>query len=60
MKHLLFIKAVCEYLEGLGDKPPVRVPDWLTPWLWGAWWILLAVLIILFCGQTSKFLYIDF
>lgn len=60
MKHFLFIKTLCEYLEGFGDEPPVRVPAWLAACLWGVWWVVLAVLIVLFCGQTSKFLYIDF
>lgn len=60
MKTLLFLKAVCDYIGGFGDVAPVRVPSWLAPWLWGAWWVFLAGLIILFSGQTSKFLYIDF
>ena len=30
-------------------------------WVWrGIWWGVLAALILLFSGQTSKFIYIDF
>ena len=30
-------------------------------WIWrGLWWGVLAGLILLFSGQTSKFIYIDF
>ena len=38
------------------DGKPVRY----SPWLRGVWWGLLVGGIILFCGQTSKFIYIDF
>ena len=29
-------------------------------WFRGLWWGILAGAILLFCGQTSKFIYIDF
>ena len=60
MKILLRLKALIEYLGGLGDNAPVRLPAWLAPWLWGLWWAMLAFMVIVFCGQTSKFIYIDF
>ena len=53
-KHLL------EYLGGSSDEAPqaVRLPL-SSPW-WGVWWGLLLALIVVFCGQASKFIYIDF
>lgn len=60
MKTLQRIKALLEFLGGLGDEAPVRVPAWLAPWLWGAWWAFLTMIIVFFCGQSSKFIYIDF
>lgn len=54
------IKEVLEHIGGCTETPPAKVPEWLSPWLWGAWWAFLAVLVIFFCGQTSKFIYIDF
>ncbi len=60
MKTLQRIKLLLEYLGGLGDEAPVRVPAWLGPWLWGAWWAFLTMIIVFFCGQSSKFIYIDF
>ena len=60
MKMLLRLKSILEYLGGYGETPPLPVPASLAPWLWGFWWALLALLVIAFCGQTSKFIYIDF
>lgn len=60
MKTLQRIKILLEYLGGLGDEPPMRVPAWLAPWLWGAWWAILTLFVVFFCGQSSKFIYIDF
>lgn len=60
MKALTFIKAVLEHLGGCTEEPSVKIPAWLIPWLWGMWWAFLAVVVITFCGQTSKFIYIDF
>ena len=60
MNVFLRIKEALEYIGGCSEEPPVKVPAWLSPWLWGAWWALLAVVVIFFCGQTSKFIYIDF
>jgi hypothetical protein len=60
MKQLLFWKTLLEYLEGAADAPPegVRLPL-SSPW-WGVLWGVLVCVILLFCGQTSKFIYIDF
>jgi len=60
MKALEEFKLVCEYLEGCHESPPKGF-EWLGKgWVRGVWWGLLTGLVILFCGQTSKFIYIDF
>jgi hypothetical protein len=60
MKQLLFWKTLLEYLAGAADAPPegVRLPL-SSPW-WGLLWGVLVCVIVIFCGQTSKFIYIDF
>ena len=56
-----WIKRVFEYLGGERDDAPAGFPPLLSNWwFWGLWWGVLAVLIFLFCGQSSKFIYIDF
>ena len=67
MKALETFKSTCEALGGSQDQLPgsvsERIPPnivrWL-PWLRGIWWALLIASVLLFCGQTSKFIYIDF
>jgi hypothetical protein len=54
------IKIILDYIGGCTEQPPEKVAAWLSPWLWGLWWAFLAMLVIFFCGQTSKFIYIDF
>ena len=59
---------LCEWLGGSRDefpldsqglhRPLVKLLN--SPWVRGLWWGLLAGAILLFCGQTSKFIYIDF
>jgi hypothetical protein len=55
-----WFKQLADYLAGAEDNPPpgLRLPP--TSWLWGLWWGVLAMLIILFSGQATKFIYIDF
>lgn len=53
-------KNLCDYLGGSREDVPARHPLLASPWLIGLWWGLLAGVILLFCGQTSKFIYIDF
>jgi len=61
MKTLEQFKMLCEYLGGCRDELPPGAPKFLSTWWWlGLWWGLLAGAIVLFCGQTSKFIYIDF
>ncbi len=57
---LAWIKNFFDYLGGSREEPPSGA-SFLTSPLWlGIWWGLLIGLILLFCGQTSKFIYIDF
>jgi hypothetical protein len=65
MKFLNSFKMVCEYLGGSLDELPAGLPPDLASvlssgWFRGLWWGVIAGLILLFCGQTSKFIYIDF
>ncbi len=56
----LQLKQFCEYLEGCSSRLPASWGFLSSPWIRGLWWGLLAGAILLFCGQTSKFIYIDF
>ena len=57
---LSWFKAAFDYLGASRETPPPGM-TFLTSPLWlGLWWGLLLGLILLFCGQTSKFIYIDF
>jgi hypothetical protein len=50
--------AAIESLQGDEDLTGKRIG---LGWVWhGIWWGVLAALILLFSGQTSKFIYIDF
>lgn len=73
MKTIAWLKYTLEYLGGSREELPPDVGEYgeecrvrsegrrLMPSLArGLWWGLLAAAIILFCGQTSKFIYIDF
>jgi hypothetical protein len=58
---LLWLKALCDYLGGVNEMPPAGAPSLLRhPIFRGLWWGLLLMLIAIFSGQTSKFIYIDF
>lgn len=57
---LITFRETIEYLAGQRDNGPAsvaRIPAWL---LRSAVWLLSIALIYFFCGQTSKFIYIDF
>lgn len=57
---LSWIKHFFDYLSASREEPPPGA-DFLASPLWlGLWWGLMIGLILLFCGQTSKFIYIDF
>lgn len=70
MKTLHWLMTLCEYLGGSRDESPglraeracknVRSRSQSTPWWLGLWWAFLIGAILLFCGQPSKFIYIDF
>jgi hypothetical protein len=60
MKVLAWTKDFLEYLGGSKEEPPAGLPQMASAWCRGLWWGLLAGAILLFCGQTSKFIYIDF
>jgi hypothetical protein len=50
-----------EYLGGSRDDAPEGLPAvWKNPIALGMWWAVLLLAILMFCGQTSKFIYIDF
>jgi hypothetical protein len=58
---LEWITALAEYLAGERDDAPSAFPVRLGNWLfWGLWWAALAIVIFIFSGQSSKFIYIDF
>lgn len=59
-KPLQWITAVAEYLGGALDEPPAGFRLALDSAIWAVWWALLVVLLMLFSGQTSKFIYVDF
>ena len=54
------LMRACEYLGGARDEPPASLPIAMESPFWGLWWGLLASVIAVFCGQSSKFIYIDF
>jgi len=60
MKTLHTFKMLCEFLQGSSETPPCCLRNLSSPVWRGLWWGILAGAILLFCGQTSKFIYIDF
>jgi hypothetical protein len=60
MKGFIWFKAFCEFIEGCGTPPPPGVEKFARGWILGLWWGILLGAVIIFCGQTSKFIYIDF
>jgi hypothetical protein len=54
------MKSLLEYLGGSTDEPPEFFRVRLSSYFWGIWWGILICLIVFFCGQSSKFIYIDF
>ena len=57
---LAWIKHFFDYLGASREEPPPGAAFLASPIWLGIWWGLLIGLILLFCGQTSKFIYIDF
>lgn len=61
MTKLRWLQHALEYLGGAQDAPPPGVPLPLSNWLfWGLWWAALTLVVYVFSGQSSKFIYIDF
>jgi len=54
------IREWLEYLGGQRDAEPAGFPGEQGWILRGLWWGGMLVLIAIFCGQGSRFLYIDF
>jgi hypothetical protein len=57
---LSWIKNFFDYLSASREEPPPGAAFMASPLWVGIWWGVLIGLILLFCGQTSKFIYIDF
>jgi hypothetical protein len=61
LQMINYLKTILEYAGGVTDDMPPEAPRWMaSPIWWGIWWAFLALVILAFCGQTSKFIYIDF
>jgi hypothetical protein len=60
MIALTWLTQLLEYLGGSRDTPPQGFPAIANPLFWGVWWGVLSLVIYVFCGQSSKFIYIDF
>ncbi len=57
---LAWVKHFFDYLGASEEEPPPGARFLASPVWLGIWWGVLIALILLFCGQTSKFIYIDF
>jgi len=60
MNVLIWVTETLEFLGGSRDEAPAGFPTLPKAVLWGLWWGALLVVIYIFCGQSSKFIYIDF
>ncbi len=54
------LKHRIEYVTGSRDDALESAMPSMRSVSWGVWWGMLLYVIVLFCGQTSKFIYIDF
>jgi hypothetical protein len=53
------IRSILEVLCGAKPIPPPWVARG-SGWAFGVWWLTLFLLVVLFAGRTSKFVYVDF
>ena len=61
MAKLQWLQQAIEYLGGSRDEAPVGLPISLSNFVfWGLWWAGLTLVMYVFSGQSSKFIYIDF
>ena len=60
MNPLTWLKSLCEFLQGCDTPAPAGAKLIDQAWLRGLWWGALLGAVILFCGQSSRFIYIDF
>jgi hypothetical protein len=60
MNLLRRLRELADYVGGCADAVPPGVPIGLASWIWALWWGVLSLLVIVFCGQATKFIYIDF
>ncbi len=60
IKKMVWLRSFVSYLGGSAEEPPGGLNLSLTSFAWGIWWGLLLIIILIFCGQSSKFIYIDF
>lgn len=61
MKIATYLKRLLEYLGGERDESPQgTAPIVESPLVRSLTWILFLLLIYMFSGQSSKFIYIDF
>jgi hypothetical protein len=57
---LLGFRNFVEYLAGQCDDVPPSLAN-VPPWIYRSLvWMLALLLIYFFCGQSTKFIYIDF
>jgi hypothetical protein len=60
MSGLTWVTRLLEFLGGSLNEAPARFPRVPAALFWGIWWGALSIVIYIFCGQSSKFIYIDF
>jgi hypothetical protein len=60
MNSFQWLQWLVEYIEGARDEAPPGFKFSLASPLWGVVWIFLLTFIVIFSGQSSKFIYIDF
>jgi hypothetical protein len=61
LQFLEKMKSLLDYVGGASDELPLKSPGFMQgPLWWGAYWAMLILLLIIFSGQSSKFIYIDF
>lgn len=57
----MWMRQLLEYIGGERDLPPLATSQILhSTWASAATWVIFLLLIYAFCGQSSRFIYIDF